>query len=107
MVSLLTTRFSPTVLDGYHEHTLEELIHSSAIHHSASVGPGSVLRHTEQLRLPHATGHETRPVRRELQATVRFRVHGHRELRATRIFRNVLPQQNGSPVVDGRGFLPY
>ena len=106
-LALLTTHFSPTVLDGYQEHTQERVFCSMVVPLESAFGPGSILFHTERLRLPDAPSSDPRPARRELQATVRFDVEGFRQLRATRILRNVGLWPSHAPVVDGRGFLPY
>ena len=106
-LALLTTRFSRTVLDGYQEHTQELVLQSAVFFKKVTTHPGDILLHAEELRLPAEPEGDARPARRELQATVRFKVCGHRELRATRILRDLIPSQGDAPVVDGRGFLPY
>ncbi len=106
-LALLTTRFSRTVLDGYQEHTQERVLQSAVFSKKVTAHPGDILLQTEELRLPGEPEGDARPSRRELQATVRFKVCVYRELRATRILRDLIPSQDNTPVVDGRGFLPY
>ena len=106
-LALLTTRFSQTVLDGYQEHTQERVLQSAVFSRKVTAQPGDILLHTEEQRLPAEPEGAARPARRELQATVRFKVCGYREFRATRILRDLIPSQGDIPVVDGRGFLPY
>ena len=105
-LSLLTTRFAPTTLDGYHEHTSAKLYRAIPLCENAAAAPGVALLYCAELHLPNTPPPDSRPARREWQAGARFELDGFRELRATRILRDVSPHHGGPPVVDGRGFLP-
>ena len=104
-LALLTTRFSRTALDGYHEHTAEKVFHTAVLCESAAAYPGEVLSYPAALLLPDAPPPDSRPTRRQWQARARFEADGYRPLQATRILRDA-DRQPGAPVVDGRGFLP-
>jgi hypothetical protein len=105
-LALLTTRFSRTALDGYHEHMSEEIWQTIPLCKNASVQPGVSLVHSTQVRLPDSPAAESRPVRMQWQVKARFEVAGHRELRASLVLRDASPCQGGGPVVDGSGYLP-
>ena len=105
-LALQTTLFSQTALDGYHEHTTEELYQAVALCENVIARPGQSLRFFAGLRLPGAPPPDSRPTRRQWQARARFEIEGRRELSAARLLRDVTPAEGGAPVVDGRGFLP-
>ena len=105
-LSLLTTRFSPTALDGYLEHTSEKVYQTAVLCEKAAAHPGDVLLYSAELRLPQTPPPDSRPVRLHWQARARFEMDGYRELWAARILSDVSPRQGGAPVVDGSGFLP-
>lgn len=106
-LALLTTRFSRTALDGYHEHTAGQVFHTAVLCDKAAAHPGQTLLYTVALPLPHAPPPaDSRPMRRQWQARARFEADGYRQLRATRILPDATPPRNGAPVVDGRWFLP-
>ena len=105
-LALLTTRFAPTALDGYREHTSARVYRTIALCENAAAAPGVALLYCAKLHLPAAPPADARPARREWQAGARFEFDGFRELRAARILRDVSPHPGGPPVVDGRGFLP-
>ena len=107
-LALLTTHFSRTALDGYHEHTAEKVFQTAALCESMAAYPGKALLYSADLFLPHnhATPPDSRPTRRQWQARARFEADGYRELQATRVLLDASPQQGGAPVVDGSGFLP-
>ena len=105
-LSLLTTLFSPTALDGYHENTSSKLYQTVTLCQNVDARAGEALVHSAELRLPEAPPPDSRPARREWQAKARFDIDGYRELWAGRVLRDVSPRQGGAPVVDGAGFLP-
>jgi len=107
-LALLTTHFSRTVLDGYHEHTSERVFQTAVLCENTAAYPGKALLYSADLRLPHnpPIPPDFRPTQRQWQARARFEAEGYRELQATRILLDASPRQGGAPVVDGSGFLP-
>jgi hypothetical protein len=105
-LALLTTRFSRTALDGYHEHTSEEVRQTVDICENVPAQPGVAMVHSTEIRLPDNPAAESRPVRMQWQAKARYEVAGYRELWASLVLRDVSPLEGAGPVVDGRGFLP-
>jgi hypothetical protein len=105
-LSLLTTRFSRTVLDGYHEHTSRELRQTVEIWANVEAMPGHNLTRFLALHLREATDFESRPVKMEWQIKARIDPLGGRELSAVLALRDMSPGTWGPPVVDGAGFLP-
>ena len=106
-LTLLTTNFVPTVLDGYYEHTSEKLYQTIPLCESAAANPGDALQYCAELRLPpDAPLPDPRPTRRQWQARARFAVDGYRDLWTVHLLRDASPRQGGPPIVDGRGFLP-
>ena len=105
---LLTTLFSRTALDGYLEHTSEEVFHTAVLCENTAASPGKALLYSADLLLPDKPpmSPDSRPTRRQWQARARFEAGGYRELQATFVLLDPSPQQDGSPVVDGSGFLP-
>jgi hypothetical protein len=108
-LALLTTRFSRTALDGYHEYTAEEIFQTAVLCESTLAYPGKALLYSADLLLPDnlPIPPDSRPTQRQWQARARFEADGYRELQATRVLLDASPQQGGVPVVDGRGFLPF
>ena len=107
-LALLTTWFSRTALDGYFEHTSEKVFRTAVLCENAAVYPGKALLYSADLLLPDKAPMppDSRPTRQQWQARARFEAEGYRELQATRVLLDASPQQDGSPVVDGSGFLP-
>ncbi len=107
-LTLLTTWFSRTALDGYREHTAEEVFQTAVLCENAAAYPGKVLPYSVGLFLPYdpPSPSDSRPARRQWQARVGFEAEGYRELRTARVLLDASPRQGGQPVVDGRGFLP-
>ena len=107
-LTLLTTRFSRTVLDGYLEYTSEEVFQNTVLCESAEAYPGKGLLYSAGLLLPYPPPAPTdsRPLRRQWQAKARFEIERYRELQAARFLLDASPRQGGAPAVDGRGFLP-
>ena len=105
-LSLRTTRFAPTVLDGYREHPSEKVYQTIALCENAAANPGAALLYDAELPLPTPPPPAAQPVRQEWQAVAKFEVAGRRELWATRILRDITPHPGGPPIVDGRNFLP-
>ncbi len=111
-LALLTTRFSPTALDGYHEHTSTKVFRTVLLcerptGESMEAYPGKALLYPVSLPLPEAPPlADDRPTRRQWEARARFEAAGFRPLRADRLLLDASLHQDGAPVVDGRGFLP-
>ena len=107
-LALLTTLFSRTALDGYHEHTAERTFQTAVLCESTLAYPGKALLYSADLLLPHnpPIPPDSRPTQRQWQARARFEADGYRELQATRVLLDASPRQGGAPVVDGSGFLP-
>jgi len=107
-LALLTTLFSRTALDGYHEHTAERTFQTAVLCESTLAYPGKALLYSADLLLSHnpPIPPDSRPTRRQWQARARFEADGYRELQATRVLLDASPRQGGAPVVDGSGFLP-
>ena len=107
-LALLTTHFSRTALDGYHEHTAEKVFQTAVLCENTAAYPGKALLYSADLLLPYPppTRIDSRPTRRQWRARARFKADGYRELQATRFLLDASPQQGGTPVVDGTGFLP-
>ena len=107
-LALLTTRFSPTLLDGYHEHTAEKILQTTLLCETTAARPGKVLPYSASLRLPYAppASADSRPARQQWQARARFDTDGYRELQAARLLPATNSQTDAAPTVDGHGFLP-
>lgn len=105
-LSLITTHFSRTVLDGYHEHSNERVVRTVQLCGPAMARAGDKLSFCVELGLPPALPSDSRPSRLQWMARVRFKGDGYRELSAVHILPGLKPTDNTEPVVDGRGFLP-
>ena len=107
-LALLTTLFSRTALDGYLEHTSEKLFRTAVLCENTVAYPGKALLYSADLLLPHKPRipPDSRPTRRQWQARARFEADGYRELQATRVLLDADVEHDGTPVVDGSGFLP-
>ena len=105
-LSLLTTRFSRTVLDGYQEHTSEQVWGTAGLFENTTAQPGVALVNSTELLLPEVPAPDSQPVRMQWQAKVRFDVVSFREFSAALYLRDATPHEGGAPVVDGTGFLP-
>lgn len=105
-LALLTTRFAPTALDGYHEYTSERIYHTATLGQTIHAVADEMLRYPVTLRLPGVPPPDSRPARRQWQARARFEIDGYRGLWAARVLRDVSPLKGGAPTVDGSGFLP-
>ena len=105
-LALLTTLFSRTALDGYHEHSSERVYQTVLLCKDYQARKDESLLFHADLRLPDAPHHESRPARRQWQARARIEIYGYRELWATRVLCDVSPPKGGAPTVDGSGFLP-
>ncbi len=105
-LSLLTTRFAPTVLDGYHEHTSEKVYQTAILCENTAAHTGNPLLYSAELYLPDTPPPDSRPVRQQWQAKAKFEIAGYRPLQAARPLHNATPQPSNAPIVDGRGFLP-
>ena len=104
---LLTTIFTRTVLDGYHEHVTERVCRIVTLCKGVRAQAGKELVRRAGLPLLEVPGRDdSRPARQQWQARARFQIDGRRELSAVRLLRDVSPPESGAPVVDGRGFLP-
>ena len=105
-LSLLTTRFARTVLDGYHEHTSEKVYQTAILCENAAAHTGNPLLYSAELYLPDTPPPDSRPVRQQWQAKAKFEIAGYRPLQAARPLHDTTPQPSNAPIVDGRGFLP-
>ncbi len=105
-LALLTTLFSRTALDGYHEHSSEKVYQTALLCEDFQARKDEPLFIHADLRLPDAPRHESRPARRQWQAKARIETYGYRELLAARVLCDVSPPKGGAPTVDGSGFLP-
>ena len=105
-LSLLTTHFSRTVLDGYHEHTSDKTCEVVSLCQRATVNPRKALTFSAQLFLGAKLSMDSRPARLQWQAKACFEIDRYRNLYAVRFLHCVSPRQDGAPVVDGNGFLP-
>ena len=109
-LALVTTHFSRTTLDGYHEHSSEDVRQSLLLCERISVQPGTPhvfsVTFTSPGSGPEPRPSDSRPVRMQWQVKARFVAEGQREIRASAILRDVSPAYGGAPVVDGTGFLP-
>ena len=105
-LSLITTRFSRTVLDGYHEHSAERLSRTVELCGQAEGRSGGELVFVTKVSLPQATPLEAGPVRLWWKVQARFDVKSRREIRSARLLHGASSADNSEPVVDGTGFLP-
>ena len=105
-LQLATTHFSRTVLDGYREHTSEEVWQTVEFFENVQARPGDALVYSTILRIPQAPPAHSRPARMRWQAKASFEHEGGRAFSATTGLRNLAPHESGTPVVDGTGFLP-
>lgn len=103
---LSTTHFSRTTLDGYREHTAEEVWCMVELFENIQAGPGDVLVRTTKLQLPQAPASQSRPSRLRWQARVIIEPEGRARFWATTDLDDATPAKSGPPVVDGTGFLP-
>ena len=103
---LSTTQFSRTTLDGFREHTSERVWGTVELFDNAPAQPGVALVKLTELLLPEAPTPDSRPVRMQWRARVRFDIAGFREFSAALSLRDVTPHEGGAPTVDGAGFLP-
>ncbi len=105
-LSLVTTRFSRTVLDGYHEHSSEALCRTVELCGHTKAQPGIESSFSAELNLSCEGPQDTRPSRLQWVARVRFENYGYREIRGAKDLRTLGLPGSGGPVVDGTGFLP-
>ena len=105
-LSLITTRFSRTVLDGYLEHSTEKLFRTTELCGQTDTRPGKELVFYATVPVPPDVLPEAGPVRLQWKIKARFDVKDRREIRAARLLLAVKPPDNAEPVVDGTGFLP-
>ena len=75
---LSTTHFSRTTLDGYREHTAEEVWLTVELFENTQASPGDVLVRTTTLQLPQAPESRSRPARMRWQARVIIEPEGDR-----------------------------
>ena len=105
-LSMVTTRFSRTVLDGYLEHSTEKLLRTVELCGNSEARPGAELVWSADVHLSCESPREGRPTRVQWKAQARFDVRGRREIRAAKSLSAPGPASNQGPVVDGTGFLP-
>ena len=105
-LSVITTRFSRTVLDGYLEHSTERPLRVVELSGCSEARAGSELEWSADVPLPLDRSWEGRPTRLQWKVHVRFVVNGYREIRATTTISPLGSSGNQGPIVDGTGFLP-
>ena len=105
-LSMITTRFSRTVLDGYLEHSTEKLFRAIEICGHKESRPGKELVFYAKVPIPQGVMPEAEPVRLQWKVQARFDVKGRREIRAATSLSPLGPVGDQVPVVDGTGFLP-
>ena len=104
---LKVTHFSRTTLDGYREHTSEDVWQTIELCRHTKSQPGVPLTWSVELYIPEDPSFESRPARVHWMARARFRPEGYREFSAPKGLHDATPPDRKPPVVDGRGFLPY
>lgn len=105
-LSMITTRFSRTVLDGYLEHSTEKLFHASELCGQTESHPVEELAFYARVPMPQVVTPEAGPARLRWKVQARFDVKGRREIRAAASLSPLGPVGGQGPVVDGTGFLP-
>ena len=105
-LSMITTRFSRTVLDGYLEHSTEKLFRTIELCGQTESHPGKELEFYATVPMPQKALPEAGPVRLQWKVQARFDVKGRREIRAATYLSLPGPADDQGPVVDGTGFLP-
>lgn len=105
-LSLITTRFSRTVLDGYLEHSTEKFLRTVELCDQTGSRPGEELVFYATVPMPQEVLPEAGPVRLQWKVQARFDVKGRREIRAATSFSPLGRGGDQGPVVDGTGFLP-
>ena len=105
-LALLTTYFSRTALDGYHEYTSKRVWRIIDLCDELRAQPGVALVYSPALNLPIYLPTDSRPAKVQWQAMVRFEIVGYRVLQAAVVLGDASPSHWEGPVVDGRGFLP-
>ena len=105
-LSLITTRFSRTVLDGYLEHSTGKLFHKVELCGQTEGFPSKEIVLCAAVPMPQGVPPEAGPVRLRWKLQARFDVKGHRAIRAATSLSPSGPAGDQGPVVDGRGFLP-
>ena len=103
---LSATWFSRTALDGFFEHTSEQVWQSVILWEDASAESGITQAYSMEFSVPSAPQNDSRPVRMQWHAKARLDAAGYRELSSSLLIRDVTPQKGRAPVVDGSGFLP-
>jgi hypothetical protein len=103
------TCFSPTALDGYHEHTSEMVYWAGDIAESVQAHPGATLEYGVELQLPAQPPprRESRPARLAWQVRASFHLRGFRDIHQTHHLADLTPRDSGVPEVDGRKQMPY
>jgi hypothetical protein len=103
------TYYSPTALDGYHEHASERVYATETIAECVRAQPGVTLEYGVKLHLPAQppTRREARPARLAWQVKATFHLRGFRDIHRTHHLTDLTPRESGVPEVDGRGQMPY
>ncbi len=105
-LSLITTRFSRTVLDGYLEHSTEKLFRVVELCGRSEARPGGELEWSAVVHLSFGSPREGRLTRLQWKVQARLDVKDYREIRATTYLSPLGTASRQGPVVDGTGFLP-
>jgi hypothetical protein len=103
------TCFSPTALDGYHEHTTERVCGTEVIAEGVRAQPGVALEYGVVFQLPAEPPprRESRPARVAWQVRASFHLRGFRDIHRTHHLADLTPRESGVPEVDGRRQMPY
>jgi hypothetical protein len=103
------TCYSPTALDGYHEHTSERVYVTEAIAENVRAQPGVTLEYGVELQVPAQPPprRESRPARLAWQVRASFHLRGFRDIHQTYHLADLTPRDSGVPEVDGRRQMPY
>ena len=105
-LSMITTRFSRTVLDGYLEHSMEKLFRKVELCGRSEARPGGELEWSAVVHFSFDSPREGRPTRSQWKVQARLDVMGCREIRAATFLSTPGPASGQGPIVDGTGFLP-
>ena len=105
-LSLVTTRFSRTVLDGYLEHSTEKVFRTVRLCANCEARAGNRLEWSANVPLFIGGQSVGKPTRLQWKVQARFDVKGRREIRTATSLSPLGLDDNQGPVVDGTGFLP-
>lgn len=105
-LSMITTHFSRTVLDGYLEHSTEKLFRVVELCGRSEARTGSELEWSAVVQISFDSPREGRLTRLQWKVQARLEVKSYREIRAATLLSLFGPVGDQGPIVDGTGFLP-